>query len=54
MRPEDNEETFNLRYQTYLESTTPLIDYYEKKGMLVRISDLDMDSVNKKIVSVIK
>jgi adenylate kinase len=33
-RKDDNLESFEKRYQTYLESTEPLIDYYKKKGVL--------------------
>ncbi len=33
-RVDDNLESFDKRYQTYLESTKPLIDYYKEKGVL--------------------
>lgn len=33
-RSDDNEETFKVRFSTYLENTSPIIDYYEKKGVL--------------------
>lgn len=33
-RKDDNAEAFEARYQTYLESTTPLIDFYKEKGVL--------------------
>ena len=33
-RKDDNLESFEKRYQTYLESTEPLIDFYTKKGVL--------------------
>ena len=33
-RKDDNLESFEKRYQTYLESTKPLIDFYKKKGVL--------------------
>lgn len=33
-RKDDNLESFEVRYQTYLESTAPLIDYYKEKGVL--------------------
>ena len=33
-RKDDNVESFEKRYQTYLESTAPLIDYYKEKGVL--------------------
>ena len=33
-RADDNEETIKSRLQTYLEQTSPLVDYYENKGNL--------------------
>lgn len=36
-RSDDNEESFETRYQTYLEKTQPLIDYYKEKGILYTV-----------------
>lgn len=36
-RDDDNEETFDIRYETYLKETKPLIDYYSKKGNLFEV-----------------
>lgn len=33
-RTDDTKETFNLRYQNFIEKTKPLLDYYQNKGML--------------------
>ena len=33
-RKDDNLESFETRYQTYIDSTTPLIDFYKEKGVL--------------------
>ena len=33
-RDDDNEETYKTRYNTYLEKTKPLIDYYRNSGVL--------------------
>ncbi len=33
-RSDDNQETFQVRYQEYFEKTQPLIDYYQKQGKL--------------------
>jgi adenylate kinase len=33
-RADDNLESFEKRYQTYLDSTAPLIDFYKEKGIL--------------------
>lgn len=37
-REDDNEETFNNRYQIYLEETKPLIRYYEKKSLAYHVN----------------
>ena len=45
-------ETFKTRFDTYVENTQPLIDYYEKQGKLVKV-----DGVNdtyEKVVGVVK
>lgn len=36
-RPDDNVETYEERYNTYIEKTSPLISYYEKKGVAYHI-----------------
>ena len=33
-RKDDNEETVKLRFNSYIEQTSPLVDYYDKKGNL--------------------
>jgi len=33
-RSDDNEDTFKVRFNTYLENTSPIIDYYKSKGIL--------------------
>lgn len=33
-RSDDNEETFKVRFDTYLENTSPIINYYKEKGIL--------------------
>ena len=35
-RSDDNEETFINRFNTYMNETFPLVDYYEKKNNLVK------------------
>lgn len=37
-RSDDTEETFKIRFNTYLESTSPIIQYYEDRGMLVKVN----------------
>lgn len=36
-RSDDNAESFETRYNAYLQSTAPLIDYYASKGCLYRV-----------------
>ncbi len=36
-RADDNETTFDKRYDTYIEQTSPLIDYYSNKGLIYNI-----------------
>lgn len=40
-RSDDNEETFNKRFDEYINKTMPLYDYYDKKGVLVKIEAKD-------------
>ncbi len=43
-RSDDNEETFINRFNTYMNETFPLVDYYEKKNNLVKINVTDKNS----------
>jgi len=36
-REDDNEETFNKRYDIYVNETYPLVDFFKQKGMLSTI-----------------
>jgi len=38
-RADDNEETFIARFDSYLENTQPLLDYYREKGLLNMIDN---------------
>lgn len=38
-RTDDNFETFQIRFQTYLENTKPLLDYYQQKGNLYCVNN---------------
>lgn len=53
-RSDDNEETFEERFTTYLKETQPLIDYYEKQNHLYRIdSGISKDYTFKEIERII-
>lgn len=50
-RADDNEETVKSRLDVYVEQTAPLVDYYEKRGVLVNIDgDGNIDDVFRTIV----
>ncbi len=40
-RDDDNEETIKARLEVYHSQTTPLVEYYEKKGLLRRVDGVD-------------
>jgi len=40
-RSDDNLESLEIRYNTYIEKTQPLIDYYNNKNCLYRVSSND-------------
>ena len=48
-RSDDNEETFEQRFTTYLEKTAPLVEYYESKGNLFRVDSTTKDEATKEI-----
>ena len=54
-RADDNEETAKSRFNTYFEQTAPLIELYEKRGVLVKIDATgSIDEVFEKLKEVIK
>ena len=53
-RSDDNSETFSTRYDVYYKNTAPLIEYYEKKGILYKVdSGKGKDSVFKVIEKIV-
>lgn len=48
-RSDDNEETFNTRFDTYINNTQPLLDYYKERDLLTVIdnSGTPEDTFNK-------
>lgn len=46
-RTDDTSETFKYRYQTYLENTSPVINFYQEKGLLKIV---DATKPNKEII----
>ena len=36
-RDDDNEETFKIRYESFVKNTEPILDYYQDKGLLIKL-----------------
>lgn len=54
-REDDKTETVKRRIEVYLESTTPLLDYYKQAGLLVEVDGTqDIDQVNADIMTAIQ
>lgn len=54
-RNDDNETTFETRYQTYLENTLPLLDYYKRLGMLYHVdSTKSTEEVFQSIIEILE
>jgi adenylate kinase len=54
-RPDDREETIKNRLRVYHEQTAPLIDYYQKKKLLLQVSgDLEVSRLNKVLKDLLK
>jgi len=51
-RKDDTVETVSKRIEVYLEQTEPLIDYYEKKGILINIDG--KQDINKVFEDIVK
>ena len=52
-RKDDNYESFQVRYQTYLDKTYPLIDFYQEKGVLSSIDSYQPEDTFKEIEAII-
>ena len=53
-RDDDNEDTFKVRFETYLNETEPLIAYYKEKGLLYEVdSSLSTAQVFEQIESIV-
>ena len=54
-RSDDTEGTFKKRYETFLTSTSPIIHYYQDKGVLVKIDATDeLEQIYEDIASLIR
>ena len=54
-REDDNETTFKSRYETYLNETFPLVDYYKNKNVLYTVdSTIGEENTFKEIENIIR
>lgn len=52
-RSDDNIESFENRYQTFMEKTYPLVKFYEDRNILYRVKSLDPDDTFKEVERII-
>lgn len=52
-RSDDNLESFNTRFDTFMEKTYPLVNYYENENVLYRVKSIDVDNTMKEIEAII-
>ena len=53
-REDDNEETYMGRYNTYIEKTSPLIDFYEKQGVVYHVnSNNGREETHRQVVEIL-
>ena len=53
-RADDNEETYMDRYNTYIEKTAPLIDFYDKLGVVYHVDGNNgKDSTHKQVIEIL-
>lgn len=54
-RKDDNEETAHARFDTYFKETAPLIEYYQKQGVLKDLkADGTIDEVWQRLLEIVK
>lgn len=53
-RVDDNEETYMGRYNTYIEKTSPLIEYYEKQGIVYHVdANSGREETHRQVVEIL-
>ena len=50
-RPDDNEEALNTRLDAYNKQTKPLLEFYEKKGLLTTFSGAERDKLTAELTA---
>ena len=53
-RADDNPDTYEERYNSYLEKTEPLISYYDKKGIVYHVdAGVSSDETHKQVMAIL-
>lgn len=53
-RSDDNSETYDKRYDTYIEKTEPLIEYYDKKGVLHHVdANVSVEETHRQVKDIL-
>ena len=52
-RSDDNAESFKTRYDTYLEKTKPLIEFYKEKGNLHFVNSESIENTLKDVEEIL-
>ncbi len=54
-RKDDTEETVKNRLKVYHETTSPIVDYYDKKGLLLKVSGVgDIDEITSYLIKTLE
>ena len=52
-RDDDNEESFNTRFESFLDKTYPLIEFYKNKNVLYSVKSVDVENTMREIEAII-
>ena len=52
-RDDDNAESFKTRYETFINQTYPLVDFYKERNVLYSIDSINLDDTMQKVEAVI-
>ena len=53
-RTDDNPDTYEERYNTYIEKTQPLISYYDQKGIVYHVnSGVSSEETHRQVVEIL-
>lgn len=50
-RPDDNEEALTVRLEAYVKQTKPLLEFYDKKGLLTTFDGSDSSDLTPKLIA---